>query len=210
MNGRWRRPIGTLIGVALFLAVVAFRSWSPLSECERATVWAESLERDELPSALSQFSALSQLERRAVYARLRPDSRAALWREHLVRFGAAGAGLTEAQQAFVQEVARQVEVYTGNPLLARRALAEANIAERAHAILGAALSRRVLVELGAAADPFTAPAPATYPPCNCATTSDYCLWNVCARGGESDCIPSPSGCGLFLCHECDGRCVADD
>jgi hypothetical protein len=192
---------------ALLLCALVFASQTivmtstPTKPCETLRRWAHQYEGTR--PTLDALAPFDRGHRLAIFNAVRPDTRAALWREQLERFSQSPQ-LSNAQRALVREgiALTTPALYAGDKAAAAalaafwpRAQAAFNRDERAYwLVLGAGLSGPSTVATAGESD---------WCECNNGYGWLECESWLCPGGGCDEWL----GCGPNGGHSCNGRCV---
>jgi hypothetical protein len=194
----------TGLGVAAAMLGGTATANASTSAMGQAQKWVAS-NKGNLPRDYEAFAASGMEIRKAVYEEIQPDERRQLWREHLRRYDARRASMTDDQRAVLDRAIELVDkesLFSGPPGDGLRE--ELGIlGERATAAFGKEEARAMLATLGPAVS-------AQDGSCDCNVDDiwgcDSCLAvNPCST---SWCTCSGSGCGTFWSWPCNGRCDA--
>jgi hypothetical protein len=208
VHGSRRRFLKTVPAVALgaFLlsggrAAPAMASPGRQMTAAEANEWAAGL--NPLPTAYREVTALSMVQRRAVYARSSAQTKASLWLENLRQYRIAHPGLSTAQSAVLDDVAATVPSIVTATGTAKTA-DTARLQDKAVAVLGlpgAAAAFGVLGQAESVSD--GAPAhPQWRIKCDC-----HIGFSGCSSCGTSvECDQVSTGCGWLWSDVCDGVC----
>ncbi len=183
-------------GVVLFGRTPAF--------AEQARNWASDNAR-RLPKKYAEYIKYPTAYRRAVFERLTPSEKAALWTEHVKSWRTAHPHLTARQSKAFEEIAAcAAKPSTHDPAL--RSQRELNyIKEIATEAFGRQEATALVATLGPAIPSLQAAGdPSPLSGCTCNKVDDWCTWGYHCRSGP--CNWSPSGCGSFNGQPCDGLC----
>lgn len=201
MTSKFRR----LSRAAVCCALLAFTSTSLASStpkerpCDTLRRWAAPYRG--MSPALDDLAKFDRGHRLAIFNAIRPDARAALWREQLARFDRA-PHLSDAQRALVREAITLTTpaLYAGDR---RTADAMAAVWTRARSAFDRD-DRAYWLVLGAG---LPGPSLATTAQDWCECNNGYgwleCESGLCFGGGCDEWL----GCGPNGGHSCNGRCA---
>ncbi|NPD29206.1 bacteriocin fulvocin C-related protein [Corallococcus exiguus] len=187
-----------LVGVFVAVAPVPASAEATCAEAQKQIhAWIEA-NAANLPTKLKDMNQHPMAYRKAIFATLSAEQKAALWQEHIRNYVEERPRLS-ASQAIAIEMARSLFTpeFFRNPGDASSAAAEAAVFEA----FGADEARAILATLGSVEAPNEGP-PTLAPFCQCSRESPYCGSFYCRAGG----CTKQSGCGTGWSHECDGLC----
>jgi hypothetical protein len=193
-----------LLRAAVCCAVLVFSSISLVSStptersCDTLKRWAAPY-RDTSPT-LDALARFDRGHRRAIFNAIRPDARAALWREQLDRFSRSPQ-LSDAQRALVREgiALTTPALYAGDKVAAA---ALAAFWTRVHPAFDRK-ARAYWLVLGAGLAAPAAAAVEDWCGCNDGYGWFECESGLCPGGGCDEWL----GCGPNWGHSCNGKCV---
>jgi hypothetical protein len=190
-------------GALAGLLVAALPTPALAADCATIQQWVAE-HAHELPSTYSELTRYPQDYRRAIFDKLSPEAKSALWREHFAQYLAAHPHLTKEQVAFIQraEALATAALFarSGEDLSVTAALEQLR---RDGALLFP--KEELLQLLASLGPPETGSGPAPAVACDCSRASAWCWVGSCTT--QWSCTSSPRGCGTFYQYPCTGLCV---
>jgi hypothetical protein len=170
------------------------------SPCAQLRQWASEYRG---PVTLEALSSLDRAQRRAIFGLATPETRASLFRAHLMEV-ATRSDLSSTQLALIREgMTFATAAFYSRPRDPKLTEAFHQFWRRAASEFAAPSHRAVWFDLGR-----SSPATTQVPYCSCNTTQ-FPHWG-CQHGTicqSAACEPVLESCGPFLAHDCDGECA---
>ncbi|WP_221357262.1 bacteriocin fulvocin C-related protein [Streptomyces beigongshangae] len=174
---------------------------------EQARTWAENNPRN-LPRRYAEYIKYPTAYRRAVFERLTPSEKAALWTEHVKAWRVAHPHLTARQTKALEEIAASAAKPASHDPALRSPRELNHIKDVAVEAFGREEAKALGVTLGPA--PSSLPAgtdPRLLSGCTCNREDDWCgLAYHCRLENGATCDETSSGCGWWGGQRCNGLC----
>ncbi len=168
--------------------------------CSEANAWVAQ-NANSLPKTYDEFVQQPTMHRKAIYSASSPETKAALWRDHLNRYLQEHPELNSDQTEFILETIAELtpELFrnTTNPAVSPQIAA---IRTRSEELFSKEEAGLLIAQLGPIQDAATLAVK-----CSCSTKSDYCGSGHKCYLANCDQV---NGCGDLWMFKCDGVCYS--